>query len=227
MLNPYASLHSDARGRDDARGRVDALLHILSVHPCLQSTVDSEAPGLDDGLVHLRVCLIYHQVCLPCVDICSPPPVPQVCLELSLARSITAPTLFAARNILNGGGRLAIVQPNQHSGDAPLRRPKFDRSTLLASTPLQSLHSLAQSIDFGIVLRMAFLQLLHRSSRVRDRLNNFSRFSHSLYAHTEVLQGGIWNETWNSNLPKYFHIHTHASSQAVGSETHTDNKRVA
>ena len=94
-----------------------------------------------------------------------------------------------ASNILNGGGRLAIVQANQHSGDAPLRRPKFDRSTLLASTPLQSLHFLAQSIDFGIVLRMAFLQLLHRSSRVRDGLNNFSRFvSLSMHADTEVMQ---------------------------------------
>ena len=188
MLNPYASLHSNCLLHDDARGRVDALLHILSVHPCLQSTVDSEAPGLDDGLVHLRVCLIYHQVCLPCVDICSPPPVPQVCLELSLARSITAPTLFAARNILNGGGRLAVVHANQHSGDAPLRLPDLHRATLLPSTPPDSLHLLGQSTHFGIVLRMASLQLLHRTTRLRCRLDNSSRLWFVSLGH-EIING--------------------------------------
>ena len=175
MLNPDAPLHSSCLLHDDARGRIDALLHILSVHPCLQSTVDSEAPGLDDGFVHLRVPLIHHQVCLPCVDICSTPPVPQVCLELLFARSIPAPSFFAARNILNGGGRLAVVHANQHSGDAPLRLPDFHRAPSLPSTPLHLLHLLGQSTHFGILLRMAPLQLLHRTTRLQRRQHNSSR----------------------------------------------------
>ena len=175
VLNPYSSFHSNCLLQDDRRYWVDAFLHILTVHPFLQGTIDNEALGLDNGLVHVRITLTHHHVSLPSLNICSLPPVAQVSFQLSFPYTIQACGLVAASNILNGGGRLAVVQANQHSGDAPLRRPKFDRSTLLASTPLQSLHFLAQSIDFGIVLRMAFLQLLHRSSRVRDGLHNFSR----------------------------------------------------
>ena len=159
VLKSKASLHSNCLLHDDCRCWVDALLYILNVHPCLQSTVDSEALGLDDGLAHLRVRLIHHQVCLPFLNICSSPPVPQVCLQLFFARSIAAPSPLAASNILNGGGRLAVLHANQHSGDAPLRLPELHRATLPLppSAPLPSLNLFGQSTHFGIVLRVPFL----------------------------------------------------------------------
>ena len=91
MLYPDASLDSNCLLHGHARGRVDALLYLLNIHPCLQTTVDSEAPGLDDGLVHRRIRLIHHQVSLACVDISCPPPFPQVCLELPFARLFWRP----------------------------------------------------------------------------------------------------------------------------------------
>ena len=140
MVKPDASLHSNCLLHDDARGRVDTLLHILNVHPSLQGTVHSEAPRLDDGLVHLRLSLIHHQVCPPCVDIRSRPPFPQLCLQVRLAPSISAPSLTAARNIVKGGGRVAVVHADQHSGDRPLRLSDLHRATVLPSTPLHPLH---------------------------------------------------------------------------------------